>query len=381
MDFQINLLEEINTCFEVLTAATYFLLLLSTAVGKCIYFLLNYIISSIITISNYFHRVLIIFYEDFTIFCQDLVLILCKCLQSSQDVIIKSYNFITRSSWIIVEKFTLLSKTNIFPRTDTICLFFNQLKEWFILIGNSFWLIGTSFAYIFYWIVEFIYTSTISTVFTFYDLCDKFKFNVVQYVTDVPYQALCGFMLAITLIVNRKYVLLAVFYLIRVFGTYISRFLLIFLSHFRQLVQSILLRILMRNQLYDWIRNINIINFSRMSTNTIRTENINNHNVRIETNEMINVSSYEQTYRSPAEYSSSTSATASISNRNEQYPKQPSPKTDAFCVICQDRVKCIVLLPCKHLCLCHECAINWSRYQRYCPLCRKFIEDTLKVFT
>lgn len=57
-------------------------------------------------------------------------------------------------------------------------------------------------------------------------------------------------------------------------------------------------------------------------------------------------------------------------------------KTDMhnLCVICHDKIKLIVLLPCRHLCLCRDCFKQLRRYRQECPMCREPYHHSIQVY-
>jgi hypothetical protein len=52
---------------------------------------------------------------------------------------------------------------------------------------------------------------------------------------------------------------------------------------------------------------------------------------------------------------------------------------DDSCVICLDRKKAVVFLPCRHMCVCRECS-DPAKLQFKCPTCRGKIADKIEVF-
>lgn len=54
-------------------------------------------------------------------------------------------------------------------------------------------------------------------------------------------------------------------------------------------------------------------------------------------------------------------------------------KEQRLCVICQEREKSVVLLPCRHLCLCDTCSLHDALDM--CPLCREPIAHKISVFS
>lgn len=55
-----------------------------------------------------------------------------------------------------------------------------------------------------------------------------------------------------------------------------------------------------------------------------------------------------------------------------------------LCVVCQTEEKNIVVMPCRHMCMCKSCCTQLFRIQRYarktCPLCRHTITSTLEIY-
>jgi hypothetical protein len=77
--------------------------------------------------------------------------------------------------------------------------------------------------------------------------------------------------------------------------------------------------------------------------------------------------------------SGSGSAATQPDSSLQQQPQQPVPAeagASQQCVICMDAPKCVVLMPCKHYCACEDCA----GLLQQCPLCRKMVIHTLKIF-
>jgi baculoviral IAP repeat-containing protein 7/8 len=59
----------------------------------------------------------------------------------------------------------------------------------------------------------------------------------------------------------------------------------------------------------------------------------------------------------------------------ENVQKEPIAK-DNECVVCLEKEKEVVFIPCRHLGTCKNCAINL----RHCPVCRTIVLQTVVVF-
>jgi hypothetical protein len=59
-----------------------------------------------------------------------------------------------------------------------------------------------------------------------------------------------------------------------------------------------------------------------------------------------------------------------------------SPEQDVtLCIVCEDAKKVVVLLPCKHVCLCKICASRCLfKTLHECPMCQEMIGDSMEVY-
>ena len=53
---------------------------------------------------------------------------------------------------------------------------------------------------------------------------------------------------------------------------------------------------------------------------------------------------------------------------------------EMLCVVCQSVKKTILLQPCNHLCLCVNCVEPVLGQNRICPMCRKYVRHSIKVY-
>jgi len=55
-------------------------------------------------------------------------------------------------------------------------------------------------------------------------------------------------------------------------------------------------------------------------------------------------------------------------------------REDKLCCICQDHEKCIMMLPCRHLCICERCQAPLTARTNTCPMCRKPVKQMIKAY-
>ena len=78
-------------------------------------------------------------------------------------------------------------------------------------------------------------------------------------------------------------------------------------------------------------------------------------------------------------------ATRSKGNVSQLQQHLDQERERSLCVICQDQMKSVLVLPCRHMCMCVDCArtvVSGAHGQRrICPLCRGDIRIVMNVYT
>ncbi|ORM39399.1 putative E3 ubiquitin-protein ligase MGRN1 [Babesia sp. Xinjiang] len=49
------------------------------------------------------------------------------------------------------------------------------------------------------------------------------------------------------------------------------------------------------------------------------------------------------------------------------------------CVVCLTNMKDTIIMPCRHMCLCHECASAMAHNHQFCPICRRQISHICQI--
>ncbi|XP_059178612.1 uncharacterized protein LOC131957828 [Physella acuta] len=79
------------------------------------------------------------------------------------------------------------------------------------------------------------------------------------------------------------------------------------------------------------------------------------------------------------------SRTPKVLNNQEEFIREMEKERDKRkCVVCQDEIKSVLVLPCRHMCMCVVCANQIVRSQlvgrRVCPLCRSKITKVMNIY-
>ncbi|RDD43496.1 Ring finger protein 26 [Trichoplax sp. H2] len=71
-------------------------------------------------------------------------------------------------------------------------------------------------------------------------------------------------------------------------------------------------------------------------------------------------------------------------NVNKLLEELENEKDKNRCCICQDSARNVILMPCRHFCVCGDCwddVVRLNRRNARCPLCREIVTNSMKIFT
>ena len=102
-------------------------------------------------------------------------------------------------------------------------------------------------------------------------------------------------------------------------------------------------------------------------TPTSQTTNTTNN-----TNTTRNESKIVQRSSSPSNSNSNSNGSGDRKDRLD--------REESLCCCCWELPKSVVLLPCRHMCVCEACGMD-ERTLPTCPMCREQILQRIKVFT
>lgn len=327
--------------FSTISNGFYYLFWTSYSIGKLISWILCSAVNVLALIWNNIREAGTIFSEDFLIFLKDLLTVATNIIDAGKESILTSgqffYSIIHVTFTTISELFTTgtVHTANVGQQCfNSFTAMMNALKNLFVLIGNGSWFILTLVPTLLMNILAYMHhVSMICFDFTWklneaiWTHIKEITSASVNYFLDVPLQAIIGCSFIVLLVMHRRVTLRFITWLtVRLLQYLQTRALCVFAS-----------------TLSAFRRRRNIINNRPRQSRTFSA------GIRL----------------SPM--SPQVSPPNTKQNSNEEN----------VCVICRDEPKSVVLMPCRHLCLCQSC--NGSIWT--CPLCRKQIRNTISVYT
>lgn len=355
--------EDLVQFLRALGQLAYYLLVLSYNIGKILVELLKIIINFLSVTWQGLVKFFNVFYEDYLVFSNDLNFyissIFIQLKTTGLTGVTKTYSGITYLMKEIAYTFTTghvkISNFGNFLISSIFCII-DFFKKFSILIGNGVWFLLTllpNFIFFLLKIVQKTIWLTVNFIVRllqhFYEILLNIFSATINYFKDVPLQAVCG-ILAIYVVYKNA----------NLFKTA--------LRFFGRKLKLVLRRIALKIKDYLIVRCALVLEYIRR-TGTRTTIII----------------PPQATPRQPLNSSNSSCSPSpgqSITRKRKSLRSISNKKLgdSNLCIICQDRDRCVVLFPCRHLCLCVECAREISSYQNDCPLCRTRISQKINVF-
>lgn len=343
------MLQSISESIENIISILWGLISIVNVAGKTLAHLLKWFAITFIEflsiVCDFFH----LFYEDLKNFVDDINTHYIQTIKMFHHRLINICNdvisFIEMISECTMNGYQLTKASIKWFCMQWIDLIVNIIlctRTTFILIGNSTWMLimfipnliilfVTSIFYAFNYLYQSILTITVS----FGCYVQKFIEITINYITELPLRALLGFVIFGFIVKNRR----TLFSIFNIIGRYFLSFILFGIEIFLYYA--------------DGLQNL-FARFYNSLVNMLRIQNRRQH---------------------------SSSSSSDESNEYHDECERNNVDINDRCVICRDRRKTILLMPCRHLCLCRRCATNLSNYRTVCPLCRKTYSNSIQIYT
>lgn len=328
-----NFIETIVSVLVKILAAGYIL-------GKLIIHTCTIIGNVIATLSSTIASYAVAFYEDVKIFMLDIEYHYGHIIKMLNNGVNNSVGDLSKLTLAIISSIQWISEQTkieilrILNGSLNILIYGAVgLRDWIELIGNSAWMLvmcipnlTIAIIAIFIKCINLIWTGIFAGTKLIATTVADWTSVTVSFITSIPLQSLCG-LISIYFIIKYR---CKVYQLLRLIWRKCAQFVNIFaqqiffrlewLLHFVSPIQNYVPNIWRSNSIHDDYDNVSAVS----SNKTIDTSN--------------------------------------------------------WCVICQDKLKSIVLMPCRHLCLCLDCYKQLRRYRRECPMCRMPYEHSIQVY-
>ncbi|XP_049857930.1 uncharacterized protein LOC126343848 [Schistocerca gregaria] len=348
---------------------------LSFSVGGVIVEFITFVLFHVGNVLITLFVVLQVLYEDFIVFIIDCSWKLKSAASTllyfwSQILLVSSETYqIARRTAVSLHDFVVSCVSVLWSCLNKLHGFIifvpELLKEAIILIGSSVWycvqFVPLCIVYCMatsVYAVGRCYEELTSIVSAAYDGINTILWSVLLFFTDIPSTALLGLLIAVFLSVA------LIKYQAQIFSFALSIILCTF-----NFLRSLPVRILK-------------VLLSTVRRTVIRRQS--ETNVSSDESDISEQSSYSMQSQQPVSSrlrpAVKLHSTEASSSKDDLIKRLQREQDSRLCVVCQDRDKCIVVLPCQHLCLCVQCATTVHRENGKCPICRQPLRKAMKVY-
>lgn len=315
----------------------HYIILLSYHIGQIIVNILSYILDGLLSILTQIFTFCQLFNEELFYFADDAYRYTGEFFTAIIQTVTNNCNTITHLVGAAAENIKSGNEKALNIGTSVTTTFhwiFVSGKNGLILLGNAVWFLVTLLPNLLWYTLH--YTDQL-----IYYVYRTIPVILYSYIKALPFEACCG-MVSLFLIYKK-------FHLVRIFG----RFLFIKIWDISTLIYVYLFY-------YLRVFCVSLINQVKLMMRRQTRRVINRRS-------MLNCPTTNLIQCTPAD------TTETYNSKRDCY----------YCVVCQHRDKCVVIFPCRHLCLCGECSKmmdTLDRNQSRCPICRVQVNQKISVF-